>query len=151
MNSETIESTSRRTIGAYSLMVLLVLTSMLGLVVLVAPYVSAAPMISILHPAEGQTIYGDRMDLNLSVSDFSLNGSAIGGANVEGEGHWHLFINGQLQGPYAVEDLELTGLPEGEHLIEVELVNNSCSCDLPRGRIIRYSAACHLTCWRAGC
>ncbi|MGA1872051.1 MAG: hypothetical protein ACMUHY_00130 [Thermoplasmatota archaeon] len=134
MNSETIESTSRRTIGAYSLMVLLVLTSMLGLVVLVAPYVSAAPMISILHPAEGQTIYGDRMDLNLSVSDFTLNGSAIGGANVEGEGHWHLFINGQLQGPYAVEDLELTGLPEGEHLIEVELVNNDHSTLDPQVR-----------------
>ncbi|MGA1822409.1 MAG: hypothetical protein ACMUIG_07775 [Thermoplasmatota archaeon] len=103
---------------------LLALTSFMGVFLVVTPVVSAAPTVSIMEPMDGYTIYGDRLLLELSVGDFTLNASAMGGANVPGEGHWHLSINGNPQGMYAVEMIELTNLPEGDHTFAVELVNN---------------------------
>jgi hypothetical protein len=106
-----------------TLAMVFLLTSLLGMIALVAPSVSAAPAVAILNPSEGQMIYGDYLDLNISVSDFTLSDD-FGGGNVPGEGHWHLYINGELKGMYADEDLRLEDLPQGDHLIEVELVNN---------------------------
>lgn len=104
----------------------------MGLFILTAPPVDAAANISIMHPMEDHVVYGDEMDLNLSISDFTLNASAIGGPNVAGEGHWHLYINGNLIAPYATENLHLAQLPQGDHLIEVELVENDHSSLSPK-------------------
>lgn len=104
----------------------------MGIFLIATPLVDAAPAVSILHPTEDMTVYGDEMDLNLSISDFTLNASAIGGSNVAGEGHWHLYINGDLIGPYTTENLHLTDLPQGDHLIEIELVENDHSSLVPK-------------------
>jgi hypothetical protein len=101
----------------------LLLASLIGMIALVAPSVSAAPAVTILNPAEDQVIYGDYLDLNLSFTDFKLNGN-FGGPNVPGEGHWHLFIDDVMKGMYADEGIRITGLLEGDHEIAVELVNN---------------------------
>jgi hypothetical protein len=82
------------------------------------------PMIEILHPMEGALIYSDDIHLEVDIMNFTLNGSAIGGNNIAGEGHFHVYINGTLIGPYNETMITLSDLPAGDHELAVHLVNN---------------------------
>jgi hypothetical protein len=104
----------------------LLLASLFGLILISEEVSAAGEGVTIESPTEGMMIYGSTMDLNLTFTNFVLNPS-FGSPNVANEGHWHLYINDVMSGMYAVEDLELTDLPAGNHEIEVELVNNDHS------------------------
>lgn len=127
MKENELKNEKERRIGALLLTSFLILAALIGLTLVAEEASAAGEMVTIDNPTEGMTLYGGIMDLNLTVTNFVLDPSAIGQANVPGEGHWHLYINDQLMGPYAVEDIQLTDLPAGDHKIEVELVNNDHS------------------------
>lgn len=66
------------------------------------------------------------------VTGFILDPEAIGMANVEGQGHWHLYIDGKLAGFSAMEKLtiekdKLAEYGGGLHDIKIELHNNDHS------------------------
>ncbi|HEX9709038.1 MAG TPA: hypothetical protein VGB42_03605 [Candidatus Thermoplasmatota archaeon] len=67
-----------------------------------------------------------------TVANFIINPSAIGGAAVPGEGHYHAWLDGVFLGPSADNPLELTDLAEGPHTLVVELRNNDHSELSPR-------------------
>jgi hypothetical protein len=85
------------------------------------------PMIHIMHPMNGSMIYSDTLDIHVDIMNFTLNGSAVGGMNMAGEGHYHIYINDVLIGPYNETMVTLTDLPAGDHVLKVVLVNNDHS------------------------
>jgi hypothetical protein len=85
------------------------------------------PTISIVSPANGTTIVGDSLDLEVEVSDLMLNASAMGGANKAGEGHYHVYVDDVLIGPYADLSVTISGLLPGDHVLKVDLTNNDHS------------------------
>jgi hypothetical protein len=93
--------------------------------------VNETPSISILKPINGEYFYGGMLHVEVMIENFMMNASAIGGNNSVGEGHWHLYINGDLIGPYTDMMAQLTGLPAGTHELKVELRNNDHSSLMP--------------------
>lgn len=65
------------------------------------------------------------------MAGFTLAPDAIGKANVAGQGHWHLLLDGKLVQPVGTESFTLTGLTPGRHVIAVELHNNDHSLLIP--------------------
>ena len=90
-------------------------------------FAAGEPTVEILHPMEGQTVYSSEMVLKLDVQNFILNETAVGEPNVPGEGHYHVYINDVPMGFFAVKNLTLDDLPEGDHNLRVELRNNDHS------------------------
>ncbi len=117
--------------GAFFLSVLLVVAGLFGLILVSEEVSAAGPMVTITHPTEGMTVYGDTTDLNLTFEDFSLN-PVFGGSNVAGEGHWVLRVNDAQYGMYAIKNVSLSPLPEGNHIFEVELLNNDNTSLTPK-------------------
>ena len=84
---------------------------------------SDRPGISITSPPEGESISSDAT-VTVSIENFTLDPDAVGTAPVDGEGHWHVFVDGDYQN-YSTEDsISISGLSSGEHQIMVELYNN---------------------------
>ena len=48
----------------------------------------------------------------------------MGGANVDGEGHWHVMVDGSYYGYSTEGSLSVTGVDVGDHEVMVELMNN---------------------------
>jgi hypothetical protein len=105
--------------------------------------VDDVPMIMIDRPMNGTIVYDDMLEVKVTVENFILNGSAIGGDNMAGEGHWHLFINDDLIGPYATQMVTLPDLPAGDHVLKVELRNNDHS--MLMGPMDQYMDMIHFT------
>jgi hypothetical protein len=93
--------------------------------------VNKTPSISIVKPMEGAYFYSDMLHLEVAIDNFMMNTSAVGGNNTIGEGHWHLYLNGNLMGPETDLMVELSGLPAGTHQLRVELRNNDHSPLMP--------------------
>jgi hypothetical protein len=89
------------------------------------------PMISIVKPGAGDYFYGSTLEVQVAIEDLMMNASAIGGNNSAGEGHWHLYINGDLIGPYTDSMVTLTDLPVGHHTLKVMLANNDHTPVMP--------------------
>jgi hypothetical protein len=68
---------------------------------------------------------GSSFFVSVSTSNFTLDPSAVGGSDVADFGHYHVFIDGSYYGYSADTSTEVTGISAGEHVISVELVNNS--------------------------
>jgi hypothetical protein len=92
---------------------------------------SDGPSITLLTPSDGDSVSGP-VDVEVEVEGLTLNPDAIGGTNVEGEGHWHLLVDGELAMPVGEESASLEDLTPGEHTITVELHNNDHSPVTPR-------------------
>jgi hypothetical protein len=106
------------------------------------------PSVTIITPEDGSSASG-AVTVEVALERFALDEAAVGMANQEGKGHLHFSLdggrfdtpkysgaNGQLakqlgtDGQYspAVEPtITYTGLPPGEHTLEVDLVNNDHS------------------------
>lgn len=116
----------------------------------VAPGLAAAdPALEVLSPLEGETIQGTDVTIEFEASDFSVVPSTVPlgkagqrpDANREGEGHVHFMLDlmpvvvWESTDPYT-----LTGVPPGEHVLTVELVNNDHSpLSSPISQQIRFS------------
>ena len=93
--------------------------------------VAAAPQLKVVEPAEGATIAGTTVKVVVTTGDFELVKAVVpvteagkrSDANETGKGMVHLQLDLQ---PLAILDqgdtYTFTGIPAGEHQLEVELV-----------------------------
>lgn len=89
------------------------------------------PALSILAPTPGAVIATHEVELQLSVTNFELNGAKSGRPDEEGVGHVHVMVDGmsmaQLINFYATDSfsIPLAGLVPGRHTIIVTLASNT--------------------------
>jgi hypothetical protein len=93
----------------------------------------AVPQISI--SAEPDTVAGHNVFIELA--DFTITPENASTDPVDGEGHLHLYINGERTMRFYNTALRLDGLPEGEHEIMVEVSANNHSAYSVDGDAIR--------------
>jgi len=67
---------------------------------------------------------GSSVVASWTVSGFTLDAAAMGGAAVSGRGHVHVLVDGTLVEMTAGTSLSLDGLSTGTHTVRVELRNN---------------------------
>lgn len=85
--------------------------------------VSIAPTISIVEPATGDTV-ASTFNLTVAIENFTLAPDKVEGANAEGEGHYHVFVDGAYLVPGVADTTEIKDLAAGDHEIYVSLQNN---------------------------
>lgn len=83
---------------------------------------ATTPTISIVAPEAGDTVE-DPFDMEVEVKGFTLS-DAVEGANVEGEGHIHLWVDGEYYTPSTAAEFEVKDVEAGEHELMVSLQNN---------------------------
>ena len=79
--------------------------------------------IQITSPANGDTVPSD-FAVSVSAENFTFDPNAIGGSNVDGEGHWHVFVDDVYYGASGDGSIELSGIDAGTHTLRAELYNN---------------------------
>ncbi|MGJ8591876.1 MAG: T9SS type A sorting domain-containing protein [Aquaticitalea sp.] len=80
---------------------------------------AVVPSISITSPANGATVATSNVNVALSVLNFAV-------ANGTGDGHIQYTVDaGSVVNKYDTNPISLTGLTDGEHTVNVELVNNN--------------------------
>jgi len=82
------------------------------------------PTLSIASPAAGAVLYGNSTDVTVAIANFTLAPSKVGQAAVNGEGHWHVFVDGVYSGNTATLSFTLAGLAPGDHVVMAQLFNN---------------------------
>lgn len=83
----------------------------------------SAATISIVDPLEGDTV-PPSFDIVVAVEGFTLAPDKVEGENAEGEGHFHVWVDGEYYTPGVSEITALKDLTEGEHELMVSLQNN---------------------------
>ena len=63
-------------------------------------------------------------DIAVTLTNFMINEEAVDGEPVDNEGHLHLYLDGERVERFFDLNHQVT-VPEGEHVIEVELSSNS--------------------------
>lgn len=92
-------------------------------------YFPNPPAISILSPVNGATVQGS-FDITANVSNFVLCGECFGKANIDGVGHWHIFVdqpmmaNMKTMAGGTTQAVALQGITPGWHTFYAVLVNN---------------------------
>lgn len=90
----------------------------------------SAPAIQILSPQPGETVTTDEIDVQVAVSNFSVDCSKAGRPNEDGVGHVHLMIDGmsmaQLANFYCGDTFAVpgAGLAPGKHTLIIDLATN---------------------------
>ena len=99
---------------------------LMALAVLVAGCTSQAPTytISIISPTEGQSIQGSSINVELSTE---IKLVPAGEEVKEGEGHFHVYIDGGSEQRGAVTSFAFDGVSSGVHTIRAELHKNDHS------------------------
>jgi plastocyanin len=89
-----------------------------------------APAVTIVSPAAGETVSGD-FELTIETTDFELSEALLGKPNVDGIGHWHVFIDavegmGTMMGMAGTDTFSVStaALSPGTHTFFAVLVDN---------------------------
>lgn len=82
--------------------------------------------ISIESPEDGATV-ASSFDVVVNINDFELAPDSLEGANVAGEGHYHVWLDGEYFAPGVAESTTLEEVAVGEHELQVSLQNNDHS------------------------
>jgi uncharacterized cupredoxin-like copper-binding protein len=89
-----------------------------------------APAVTIVSPAAGETVSGD-FEMTIETTDFELSEALLGKPNVDGIGHWHVFIDavegmGTMMGMAGTDSYTVSTetLSPGTHTFYAVLVNN---------------------------
>jgi uncharacterized cupredoxin-like copper-binding protein len=77
-----------------------------------------------VNPRSDTEVEGDSQEISVILHDFTLAPEDIGGANTPGEGHWALFLDGQLVASVGEPTYILEDLSPGTHTVRAELRNN---------------------------
>ncbi len=85
------------------------------------------PGVAITSPNDGATVNASSVELSLLISNFTLSVGHLGGANVAGEGHWHVFVDGVDVNMGGEDTALVSDLSQGPHVLLVELRNNDHS------------------------
>ncbi len=86
---------------------------------------AGAPSLTIVSPAEGAGLSESDVAVSVKVSSFTIKGAA--GANQPNEGHLHMTLDGGALTMVYGGSHTISGVPEGKHILAVELVNNDHS------------------------
>ncbi len=82
---------------------------------------AAVPTVTITAPVEGSTVYATS-----ALIQFTVNNFIIGNPGTGIDGHVHYYLDGNAMGMiYAVNPVPLTGLSVGNHVVVLQLVDNS--------------------------
>jgi plastocyanin len=88
------------------------------------------PAVSIVSPAAGETVSGE-FQMTIETSDFELSEALLGKPNVDGVGHWHVFIDavegmGTMMGMAGTDTFTVStdALSPGTHTFFAVLVDN---------------------------
>ena len=95
-----------------------------------------APSLKIVTPQDGQTIYGNKVPILLSVENFEIVDYQVNKVKTPGQGHIHLWLDDN--NPTKESAVKVTGdeftfsdVPAGDHSLRAELVNNDHSSQIP--------------------
>lgn len=80
-----------------------------------------APTLAIMVSADPMAGH----NLHVMVENFSFSPQNASGADVPGEGHAHVYVNGEKLGRLYSEWYHIDALPKGEHEVEVTLNSNN--------------------------
>jgi hypothetical protein len=86
--------------------------------------------ISIVSPANGATVQGSTFTMTAKVSNFELCAECFGKANIDGVGHWHIFLDQPMMTNMLTmaggtsQNVSLKGVTPGWHTFWAVLVNN---------------------------
>lgn len=89
-----------------------------------------APSITITSPANNATVSGSFFYMTADVSNFNLSQDAFGKGNIEGCGHWHIFLDQPMMANMLTmagsntQMVSLKGVTPGWHTFWAVLVNN---------------------------
>jgi hypothetical protein len=89
-----------------------------------------APAIDVVSPQAGETVTSDDIDVQVAVSNFTVDCAQAGRPNEDGVGHIHLMIDGmsmaQLANFYCGDNFTIPGegLTPGKHTLIVDLATN---------------------------
>ncbi|GEM_PF-2343219 len=102
---------------------------LLGLVLVAVVLVSGCTQqskhtLTVSAPTEGQEVTGPDVTVKLSTN---LKVVAPSDKNVEGQGHFHLYVDGGTYIPVAADSYTAKGLKTGDHTVKVELHANDHS------------------------
>jgi hypothetical protein len=84
------------------------------------------PDITITSPPSGEFV-STTFTGSVSVENFTLDPDSFGGANVDGEGHYHVFIDDLYLGASGESTFTATNVIPGERVLRVGLFNNDHS------------------------
>ena len=91
---------------------------------------AGAPAVSIVSPAAGETVSGD-FELTIETTDFELSEALLGKPDVDGIGHWHVFVDavegmGTMMGMAGGDTFTVStaALSPGTHTFFAVLVDN---------------------------
>jgi hypothetical protein len=105
------------------------------------------PTITITAPADGATVQGDSFSMSAAVSNLQLSGDCFGKANVDGVGHWHIFLDQPMMANMltmaggTTQMVSLMGVTPGWHTFWAVLVNDQ---HMPFMGVMTTMAAVHL-------
>ncbi|WP_216830899.1 hypothetical protein [Alkalihalobacterium elongatum] len=77
-------------------------------------------MLTVNHEVKGSDVY-----VECIIDQFTFAKEKAGKNHVDGEGHVHLFVDGQRVDSIYQAAFIIKGLPSGEHTIKIELVKNN--------------------------
>ena len=81
------------------------------------------PDVMITSPPSGESVTST-FSVSVEEENFLLDPDHIGGGDVDGVGHYHVYIDGAYYGYSADHTTTVTGISPGDHTLRVELVNN---------------------------
>ena len=82
------------------------------------------PDITLDSPLDGEVVTSDSFYVTSTAENFSLVDPSSSSTNVDGEGHYHIYVDGvYLTYDYTGSTI-VSGLNSGDHTLQLELVNN---------------------------
>ncbi len=105
------------------------------------------PQLKIITPSDGQTIYGDKIPILISIDNFQLTDFKTNLKPVAGQGHIHLWLDDS--NPTANTAVKLiednytySNVANGNHTLHAELVNNDhTSLNPPQTTTVQFKSA----------
>ena len=85
---------------------------------------SSGAAIGIASPKDGSSVNSSSVWLEIHVAGVTLDGTNIGGNDVAGHAHYHVYVDGNAVGDSADAKFLVTRLAAGSHLVTVRLFQN---------------------------
>ncbi len=79
--------------------------------------------IRIIKPLSYDAV-GTSLDMTVDIDGFTLAPDSVEGGNVDGEGHYHIWVDGNYYGDGIAKQTTIENLTPGDYEIKVSLQNN---------------------------